>query len=67
MYCTKMGRSQDEFWHSTFAQVATMIDMYCDELQMKASAMENEHYESKYFNKQEEIKIITSMKEIEGW
>lgn len=67
MYCIKMGRSQDEFWYSSFAQVATMIDMYTDELQLQASVMNNEPYESKYFSKQEEVKSIQSMKEIEGW
>lgn len=67
MYCIKMGRSQDEFWYSSFAQVTTMIDMYSDESQLQASVVNSESYESKYFNKQEEVKTIQSMKEIEGW
>lgn len=64
MYCVKMGRSQDEFWNSSFVQVVKMIDMYADELQMKTAAYKNESYESKYFK--EEVKSVKSLKEIRG-
>jgi hypothetical protein len=62
-----MQRPQDEFWHSSLAQVAFLIDMYADEELLKASAMKNEPYESKYFQSKEEVNIIHSMKEVEGW
>ncbi len=67
MYCIKMQRSQEEFWNSTMAQIFHMIDMYADELQMKAAAMNNEQYQSKYFQEPQEVRVIKSMKEIEGW
>ena len=62
-----MKRPQDEFWHSRFSQVSTMIDMYADEQQMIAARMNNQSYTSKYFEQTEEVKEIKSMKEIEGW
>ena len=62
-----MGRSQDEFWHSSISQIMLMIDMYADEIQMRAAYMKNEQYESKFFKPKEEVRVIKSMKEIEGW
>lgn len=62
-----MKRPQDEFLHSRFTQVLTMIDMYADEQQMIAARMNNQPYTSKYFEQAEEVKEIKSMKEIEGW
>jgi hypothetical protein len=62
-----MNRSEDEFWHSSFANVIKMIDMYTDELQMQAAAMKKEFYQSKYFETPEKVRKIKSMKEIEGW
>jgi len=63
-----MHRGENEFWSSSFAKVAAMIDMYTDELMLKSSAMDNKPYSSKYFNQQqEEVQVIKSMKEIKGW
>lgn len=64
MYCIKMKRTQEEFWNSSFAQVITMIDMYSDEMKMKAAVYNNEEYESKYFN--EEPQVVNSLNEIGG-
>jgi len=57
-----MGRSKDEFLHSRPSLIFNIIDMYHDELQVQ----NNEEYQSKYFDVQE-VRDITSMKEIEGW
>lgn len=62
-----MGRDKNEFWHSTFAHVIQMIDMYADEMQMQNAAMHHTYYESKYFKSREEAVTISSMKEIKGW
>jgi hypothetical protein len=64
-----MQRPKEEFWYSTFAQIVKMIDMYLDEMQMKAAAVSNEQYNSKYFrsSNNREIRDIKSMHEIEGW
>jgi hypothetical protein len=59
-----MRRSQEEFWKSSFAQVTQMIDIYVDELKMKAAAYEGKPYESKYFK--QEVKTVKSLKEIGG-
>lgn len=59
-----MGRNQEEFWSSSFAQVTQMIDMYADELKLKAAAYKNEPYDSKYFKP--EVKAVKSLKEIGG-
>ena len=67
MYCIKMGRNQDEFWHSSMACIMTMIDMYADEARISQAAMSGEPYEPKYFKQKEEVIDIKSMKEIEGW
>jgi len=42
-----------------------MIDMYVDEMNMKAAAVEDVEYHSRYF--EEEPQVITSMKEVEGF
>jgi uncharacterized protein YozE (UPF0346 family) len=44
-----------------------MVARYVDEKNVEKAEMNNEAYESKYFPKREEVKTITSMKEIEGW
>jgi amino acid permease len=62
-----MGRSEIEFWSSSFIKVVTMIDMYADELMMKAAAMKEEPYTSKYFSKEPEVNYVKSMKEIPGF
>lgn len=63
-----MGRTQEEFLKSSFCQVMAMIDMYTDEQMAKSAALNNKYYNSKYFTEpQPEVRIITSMKEIEGW
>lgn len=62
-----MRRPQDEFWNSSLCQVATMIDMYTDEEMIKASAMNNTKYDTKYFGEKEEVVDITSMKQVKGW
>lgn len=62
-----MKRSSDEFWHSSLAKVATMIDMYTDEMQMQSAAAKNEPYTSKYFSAQPEVQHVKSMKEIPGF
>ena len=62
-----MGRSQEEFWKSSFAQVTKMIDMYVDDIMLQNSKINDEEYESKYFKQKEEVKVIKSMKEMEGW
>jgi hypothetical protein len=62
-----MGRSDEEFLHSSFAKVAHMIDMYADELQIQGAAMRNEQYDSKYFKEKETVRYVTSMKDIEGF
>ena len=41
--------------------------MYADEQKMEAAIANNEPYESKYFKQQDEVKEISSMKEIKGW
>lgn len=67
MYCVKLGRSDKDFWHSSICKITTMIDIYADEQNMKIAAMNNEDYESKYFNStkpKEEIVTITSMSQI---
>ena len=60
-----MQRPNDEFWHSSFAKVVKMIDMYTDELQLKAAAANSNKYQSRYFNS--DVKTINSFKEMEGW
>lgn len=62
-----MRRSKDEFLTSSLAQIVMTIDMYADEMQMQAAAMNNEDYCSKYFSAKEEVSHISSMKEIKGW
>jgi hypothetical protein len=62
-----MKRSEDELWNSSFGHVVAMIDMYLDEKQMQAAAMNNEYYDSKYFMQKQEAKEIHSLKEMEGW
>lgn len=67
MYCVRLNRSNDDFWHSSICKITTMIDIYADEQNMKIAAMNNEYYESKYFTeiKQEnQITTITSMSQI---
>ncbi len=67
MYCIKMKRSSEEFWRSSIAHILLMIDMFTDEMQMKAAAVNGESYESKYFTQEQEVVEITSMKQIQGW
>ncbi len=67
MYCIKLRRTQDEFWHSRFSQIVCVVNMYADEQKMEAAIANNEPYESKYFKQQDEVKEISSMKEIKGW
>lgn len=67
MYCVKMKRQEEELWHSSFAKVISMIDMYADEMQMKSAAMNNEPYTSKYFQPKQEVIHVTSMKDIPGF
>jgi len=55
-----MQMSEHEFWLSSPSKVVKMIDIYQDE--SKAVTVEN--YESKYFSDQ---RVVTSMKEMEGW
>jgi hypothetical protein len=62
-----MKRSEEELWHSSFAKVIKMMDMYADEIQMKASAIKNEDYTSKYYSMQPEVQYVKSMKEIPGF
>lgn len=67
MYCVKLNRSDEDFWHSTLAKITTMINIYADEQNLKISTMNNECYESKYFsskNKLNKINTITSMSQI---
>lgn len=67
MYCIKLGRSAEEFWHSSLALIFKMIDMYSDEKNMEAAMYRNEEYQSKYFgtgNVGNEVIEITSMKQI---
>lgn len=42
-----------------------MIDMYVDETNMKAAALNEEGYESKYFSPK--VDEVQSMKEVEGF
>lgn len=65
MYCIKMKRSEPEFWKSSHRKIMTMIDMYADEINMKAAALEEDTYCSRYFF--EEPETIDSMTKIEGW
>lgn len=67
MYCIKIGRSEPEFWDSTFRKIIKMIDMYVDEKNMQNAAMSEEAYQSKYFFEKDEGEIVSSMKQIEGW
>lgn len=62
-----MGRPEEELWHSSFAKVVKMIDMYADEMKMKAAALNNQPYSSKYFTPQPDVKYVKSMKEIPGF
>jgi len=62
-----MQRSEQELLKSSFAKVIAMIDMYADEMQLKAATMSNKEYDTKYFKQKEEVRVIKSMKEIEGW
>lgn len=62
-----MGRPEEELWHSSFAKVTKMIDMYADEMKMKAAALNNQPYTSKYFSEQPEVKEVKSLKEIPGF
>ena len=55
-----MQMSEHEFWLSSPSKVVKMIDIYQDE--SKAITVEN--YESKYFS---DKRVVTSMKEMEGW
>lgn len=67
MYCIKMKRTDPEFWTSTFRKIIKMIDMYVDEKNMQNAAINEEIYESKYFNDRRKSETISSMKQIEGW
>ena len=70
IYCIKMNRPKEEFYYCTFRHVMAMIDMYTDEKLMESHYMKGESYNSKYFNKSDSgdnVKTITSLKEIEGW
>lgn len=67
MYCIEINRPEAEFWSSSMAKVLTIIDMYADEMQMRAATINQEEYKSKYFGQREEVRNIKSMKEIEGW
>jgi hypothetical protein len=62
-----MKRPEEEFRHASFAQVSCMIDMFADEVQMKAAAMNNEPYTSKYFDPKPEVVNVKSMKEVPGF
>lgn len=43
--------------------------MYTDRKMIEAAKINNEYYQSKYFesNKNDAVKEISSLKEIEGW
>lgn len=62
VYCIIMGRDEREFFSSSIAKIAKMMDMYADKMNMERAAMSNEYYESKYFT--EKAKLVNSMKDI---
>jgi hypothetical protein len=64
-----MERPDDEFWHSSPIKIFTAIDMYADEMQVRAAVVNKEEYNSKYFGptNRQEVRDIKSMHEIEGW
>lgn len=67
MYCVKLNRSNDDFWHSSICKITTMIEIYADEQNMKRAAINNEYYEPKYFKEtihENQITTITSMSQI---
>ena len=66
IYCIEMGRTQEEFYHSSYNQITKMIDIYEDRKMAEQALMQNEYYESKYFGKSQ-VTEITSMSQIEGW
>lgn len=66
MYCIKMERSEPEFWNSTIRKVTMLLDMYADEKNIEAAVINEEEYESNYF-RPEEAKVVTSMREVEGF
>lgn len=67
MYCIKMKRAEQEFWDATHRKVFHMIDMYADEANMKAAAIDDCAYESKYFGQSNEVVEISSMRDMEGF
>lgn len=66
LYCIKLGKSDQEFWHSTLALIFKMIDMYTDEKAMEAAAYREESYQSHYFGtgSNHDVIEISSMKQI---
>ncbi len=62
-----MGRPETEFYNNPFCKVIKMIDMYNDEQQLKAAAMQGQKYKSEYFGNGDSVKEIKSFKEMEGW
>lgn len=68
MYVCKMGMSEQDFWKSPFDKVMKLIDIYQDEVAAKTAAMNQEDYQSKYFNgTPEEAPVIYSMRDVEGF
>lgn len=62
-----MNRPESEFYSSSFCKVIKMIELYNDLQNIKAAAMQNKSYDSKYFNHNSNVENITSLKDIEGW
>jgi hypothetical protein len=62
-----MNRPESEFYNSSFNKVIKMIEIYNDLQNIEAAAMQNNPYESKYFNQNSNVEYVKSLKEIEGW
>lgn len=62
VYCIMLGRSEEEFFSSSIAKIAKMVDMHADRLNLERAKAEGEFYESKYFAEKE--KVVYSMRDI---
>lgn len=69
LYCFRLNRPEKEFYCSSLPKVMKMLDIANDEATIQVAEINDQPYTSQYFNaeKNESIKTITSMKEVEGF
>lgn len=59
-----MGRPETEFFRGSLIKITEMTSRYVDEMNMQNAAINNEHYESKYFKK--DVETVSSLHDIKG-